>query len=314
MLLLVLLLAGAGIRPNMHLRRVREIAGFSWRAFTAGLLINSFSRNIDNLLVGKFQGPEALAYYGLAYRSLLLPVQLLSVTVGGVLFPVFSRLAQDLTAIRFELTRATRSLAWLAVPPMALLAAAAPQLVPVLFGPDWEPAVPIVQVLAIAGAAQAIYQPSTAPVVLGLGHATLNLRYALLTTAVTTVGIVAGVPFGPLGVAVGYASATVALVPVEWIIRRRLLAMRLRDQARALLPVAHVAFWVAVTYTLLAISISGNDVVVLVLGTLLGLATGFGLMRVFYSSQLGELVRFANRVLGRTTGEHVVIEGAEAVP
>jgi O-antigen/teichoic acid export membrane protein len=309
-LLVMLLLAGAGIRPNLRLARVREIAGFSWRAFAAGLLINSFSRNIDNLLVGKFQGPEALAFYGLAYRLLLLPVQLLSVTIGNVLFPVFSRLGRDLTAVRFELTRATRSLAWLALPPMALVAAAAPQLVVVLFGPDWDPAVPIVQVLAIAGALQAVYQPSTAPLVLGLGHAALNLRYALLTTAMTTIGIVAGVPFGPLGVAVGYATATAAIVPVEWIIRRRLLAMGVRDQARALLPELHVAFWVAATYTLLAISIPGPDALILVFGSLLALGAGIGMMRVFYRSQLDELVQLGNRVAGRTTGGRVVIEGA----
>jgi O-antigen/teichoic acid export membrane protein len=311
-LLLMLLLARAGVRPNMRLSRVRDIAAFSWRAFAAGLLINSVSRNIDNLLVGKFQGPTALAYYGLAYRSLLLPVQLLSVTIGGVLFPVFSRLGHDVAAVRFELTRATRSLAWLALPPMALVAAAAPQLVGVVFGADWKPAVPIVQVLALAGAAQAIYQPTTAPLVLGLGHAALNLRYALLTTAVTTAGIVAGVPFGPLGVAVGYASATAALIPVEWIIRRHLLELPLRDQARGLLAPAHVAFWVAVTYTLLAAGIPGPDVVVLVLGAALALAAGLGLMRVLYRSQLTELVQLANRVLGRTTGKHVVVDGAEA--
>jgi O-antigen/teichoic acid export membrane protein len=309
-LLLVLLLAGAGIRPNLRLGRVREIAGFSWRAFTAGLLINSFSRNIDNLLVGKFQGPEALAYYGLAYRSLLLPVQLLSITIGGVLFPVFSRLAGDRGAVRFELSRATRSLTWLVFPPMALVAAAAPQLVAVLFGSAWEPAVPIVQVLALAGAAQAIYQPSTAPLVLGLGHAALNLRYALLTTAMTTIGIVAGVPFGPLGVAVGYAAATAAIVPVEWIIRRHLLALSLREQASALVPGVLVAISVAVTYTILALSLPGPDFVVLLLGTALGLAAGLALTRMFYRSQLDELIQLANRVLGRTTRERVLVEGA----
>ena len=309
-LLFMLLLAGAGIRPNMRLARLREIAGFSWRAFAAGLLINSFSRNIDNLLVGKFQGPEALAYYGLAYRSLLLPVQLLSITIGGVLFPMFSRLARDLGAVRFELSRATRSLTWLVLPPMALVAAAAPQLVAVLFGPAWEPAVPIVQVLALAGAAQAIYQPSTAPLVLGLGHAALNLRYALLTTAVTTIGIVAGVPFGPLGVAVGYACATAVIMPVEWIIRRHLLALRLRDQASALVPGMLVAISVGATYTALAMSLPAPDIVVLLLGTVLAFAAGLGLMRVFYRSQLDELVQLANRVLGRTTRERVLVEGA----
>ena len=55
LLLVVLILAGAGIRPNLHLRYVRKIAWFSGQAFAAGLLINSISRNIDNLLVGKFQ-------------------------------------------------------------------------------------------------------------------------------------------------------------------------------------------------------------------------------------------------------------------
>ena len=90
LVLLVLILAGAGIRPNLHLRTYGT-SRFSGQAFAAGVLINSISRNIDNLLVGKFQGPEALAFYGLAYRLLLLPVQLLTVAVGGVLFPAFSR-------------------------------------------------------------------------------------------------------------------------------------------------------------------------------------------------------------------------------
>jgi O-antigen/teichoic acid export membrane protein len=312
LLLLVLILAGAGIRPNLHLQYVRMITGFSGRAFAAGLLINSISRNIDNLLVGKFQGPEALAFYGLAYRLLLLPVQLFTITVGGVLFPAFSRLAHDTPAIRSQMIRASRTLAVLVLPGMALVAAAAPQLVATIFGQDWEPAIPIVQVLAMAGAVQAIYQPSTTPLVLGLGHAALNLRYALLTTAVSTAGIVAGLPFGPLGVAVGYACAVAALVPVEWIIRRRLLGLALSTQARSLVPGAHVAAWVAGTYTLVAVSIEGHDIVVLVCGALLTLATGLGVMRAVHRSQLSELVVLTNRMIGRTE-RRAVVEGAGSV-
>jgi O-antigen/teichoic acid export membrane protein len=309
LVLLVLIVAGAGIRPNLHLRYVREIAWFSGQAFAAGLLINSISRNIDNLLVGKFQGPEALAFYGLAYRLLLLPVQLLTITVGGVLFPTFSRHAHDLPAIRSQMTRATSTLAALVLPGMALVAAAAPQLVATIFGQDWEPAIPIVQVLAMAGAVQAIYRPSTTPLVLGLGHAALNLRYSLLATAVSTAGIVAGLPFGPLGVAVGYACAVAALVPVEWIIRRRLLALALTTQTRSLVPGIHVAAWVAGTYTLVAISIEGHDIVVLACGTLLALATGLGVMRAVHRSQFSELVLLTNRMIGRPK-QRAVVEGA----
>ena len=81
-----------------------------------------------------------------------------------------------------------------------------------------------------------------------------------------------------------------ALLPVEWIIRRRLLALTLRTQARSLLPGVHVAAWVAGTYMLVAFSIQGHDIVVLACGTLLGLATGLGVMRAVHRSQFSELV------------------------
>ena len=105
-------------------------------------IVTTIARNIDNVLVGKYQGAEALAFYGLGYRLLLYPVQLLSATIGGVLFPSFSRLADDLDAIRSEMTRATRALAALTLPGMAFVAAAAPQFVVLLFGEEWKPGRP----------------------------------------------------------------------------------------------------------------------------------------------------------------------------
>jgi O-antigen/teichoic acid export membrane protein len=298
-LMLMFFAVGAGTWPNLHLRRLKEVAGYSWRAFAAGLLINSVSRNIDNLLVGRFQGAQALAFYGLAYRLLLLPVQLTCNTIGNVLFPAFSRLAHDLAALRTELARATRALAMLALPTMALVAAAAPQVVPLLFGGQWRPAVPIVQVLAMAGAMQAIYQPSTIPVVLGLGHAKLNLRYAWLTTFMFTAGIVAGLPFGPFGVAFGYSVAAGLIVPIEWWIRRHLLHVSMRAQAAILVPALHVAAWAAGGYLLVAVAITGYDWIVLVLGLLLAAVAGLGVLRVVHRAQLAELLHMANRILGR---------------
>jgi O-antigen/teichoic acid export membrane protein len=296
---LVLLLLGAGSRPNLRMNGLRRIAGFSWRAFAAGLLINSVSRNIDNLLVGKVQGPEQLAFYGLAYRLLLLPVQLAGTTIGAVLFPAFSRLAHDLDTLRTEMARATRSLATLALPAMALVAASAPQVVLLVFGRQWAPAVPIVQVLAMVGALQAIYQPSTTPLILGLGHAALNLRLAWLTTLVSTVGIVAGLPFGAFGVAIGYSVATALLIPVEWIVRRRLLGMPVRGQLAMLVPGLHVALWAAAAYLLVAAAVTGHDLLVLALGVPAALLTGVGVLRLCHPAQLAEFVHLGSRLIGR---------------
>jgi O-antigen/teichoic acid export membrane protein len=296
---LVMLSMGAGRRPNLHMHRLRQIAGFSWRAFAAGVLINSVSRNIDNLLVGRFQGPQQLAFYGLAYRLLLLPVQLASTTIGAVLFPAFSRLADNVDALRAEMARATRALATLALPGMALVAASAPQLVLLLFGPEWGPAVPIVQVLAMVGAFQAVYQPSTTPLVLGLGRAVVNLRLAWLTTLVATAGIVAGLPFGALGVAVGYSVATGLLIPVEWLIRRWMLGMTLRTQLAMLVPGLHVAIWIAGSYLLVAVIITGRDLIVLTLGVPVALGVGIGVLRLFHAAQLAEFIHLTRRLVGR---------------
>lgn len=298
-LALIMFLVGAGSRPNLRMQRLRQIAGFSMRAFAAGVLMTSVSRNIDNLLIGRFQGPQPLAFYGLAYRLLLLPVQLTSLTIGAVLFPAFSRLADNLDALRTEMARATRALATLALPAMALVAASAPQVVLLLFGAQWAPAIPIVQVLAMVGALQAVYQPSTTPLVLGLGHAVLQLRLAWLTTLVTTAGIVAGLPFGALGVAIGYSVATGLLIPVEWLIRRRLLGMTLRGQVAMLAPGLHTAIWVAATYLLLALGIAGHDLLVLALGVPVAVAIGTAALRLFHSAQLAELIHLGGRVVGR---------------
>jgi PST family polysaccharide transporter len=159
--------------------------------------------------------------------------------------------------------------------------------------------VPIVQVLAVAGALQSIYQCSTSPLVLGTGHDKLNLRYAWLSTAVATVGIVAGLPFGPFGVALGYSVATALLVPVEWLIRRHLVEVSLREQLSSLLPAAHVAAWMAATYLTVAVLVTDRDAVVLGLGSVAAVGVGGLALRIGHPRLLADLVIDAKRLAGR---------------
>jgi O-antigen/teichoic acid export membrane protein len=298
-LVVVFVVLGTTWRPNLKLRQLKEIAGFAGRTFAAGILLNSVSRNIDNLLVGRFQGAEALAFYGLAYRLLLIPVQLGLTTVATVLFSAFSRLTDDRSALRTEVARATRAIAILALPVMALIAASAPQLVAVVFGPQWQPAVPIVCVLAMAGALQAIYQSTTTPAMLSLGRDKLSLRYAWLTTLVTTVGIVAGLPHGPFGVAVGYTAATVLLVPVEWAIRAHLVGMTIRTEIATVGPAAHVAAWVAGSYLAVAALLPQRDLVALAAGVVVAAVAGIAVLRIAHRRFLGEIVDMGRRLAGR---------------
>ena len=245
----VLLLVGArGPVPNLHLRELGPSLRFSSQVFTTSG-IAFLSRNLDNILVGRVLGAAPLAFYGMAYRVLVLPVQLVGQTVNRVMFPAVARMAADPPQLRRTMLTATRLLALAAVPPMALAAVSAWQLVDVVLGPRWLPAAPLVAVLALAGARETVLYPTPA-LMKGLGRGGLVLRFELLSTGVQVLGVVVGLAFGVLGVAVGYALAGLALTPVLLLVQRRLAGVRVRDQLRCVAPAVHASLWAAGAYLL----------------------------------------------------------------
>jgi PST family polysaccharide transporter len=295
----VFLVAGAGYRPNLRFRQLRDVVGFSWRVFAIGLLVDSVQTNIDNLLIGRFYGSAELAFYALAYRLLLLPVQLAGLTLSTVLLPAFSRLAHDTPALAAEMTRAVRASSAVAVPVMALAAAAAPELVSVIFGSQWAPAVPLMQLLAIAGALQGIYKSTTYSLMFAVGRDKLALRCAWLTTLVLTGGIVVGLKFGVFGVAVGVSTASLLLLPVEWLVRRHLLSMSVRGQIASLLPACHVALWTAAAYIFVRLAVAGHPIVTLAVGASTAVGIGLGVLWLAHRTLLDELTYLVTRLLGR---------------
>ena len=67
-------------------RKIKEYSSYQF-AFD---FINYFSRNLDNLLVGKLMGQIMLGYYDKAYRLMLYPVQNLTHVITPVLHPILS--------------------------------------------------------------------------------------------------------------------------------------------------------------------------------------------------------------------------------
>jgi hypothetical protein len=99
-----------------------------------------------------------------------------------------------------------------------------------------------------------------------LGLASLNLRFEILSTSVQVAGIVIGLQFGLLGVALGYLIAGVALTPVILVLQRRITGTPVRAQLGSLLPAVHVSVWGVVAYA--AVSLAPLPVwATLVLGT-----------------------------------------------
>lgn len=235
-----------GPLPNRHLRTLLPLLGFSTRIFASSIL-SSVSRNSDNFLVGRFLGASALGYYSIAYKVLLVPVQMLGFVTTRVLFPSFARGSEDTISTRANVDRVTRMLAVLAIPLMGFVAVASPDGVTVILGEDWLPVVPVLQVLAITGARQAVYS-ITAPLMTGFGKADWHLRFSIVATAVQLAGIVAGLQFGIIGVAIGYTAAGFVMTPAMYWIQHRIIGGSLRRHLAMILPAVHATFWAYLVY------------------------------------------------------------------
>jgi O-antigen/teichoic acid export membrane protein len=244
----LLLAASRGPLPNFAFRAVAPLFRFSASVFATDCLAY-FSRNMDNILVGRVLGVSALSLYGMAYRILVVPVQLIGQTVNRVMFPAFARSAGRREEVAASLVAATRVLAISAIPLMTFVACAAPELIDLVLGPEWLPAAALVSVLAIGGARETVFYV-TPSLMKGLGQSALIVRYEILAAVVQVGGIVVGLQFGILGVAVGYTAAGFVLTPVLLRIQTRLTGVTARSQLASILPAAHAALWGAAGYGL----------------------------------------------------------------
>ena len=174
-------------------------------------VVNYASRNADNVLIGRYFGAAQLGFYSRAYQLLLLPIQQINGPLSRVALPTLSRLQDEpLRFCRYYQT-ALSGIAFVALPGIALMAVLADEIVSVLLGPRWSQAAPIFQVLAVAGAMQTLghangwlYQTT--------GRARAQALWGVASRALIIAAFVAGLPWGPYGVAVAYAVVTSALL------------------------------------------------------------------------------------------------------
>jgi PST family polysaccharide transporter len=180
------------------------------------------NRYSDNLLIGYFLGAEALGYYAVAYRVLMVLTDLLTKTTVQVALPAFSRLQDNLEKMRHAFYQATQLSSLIAFPSFLGIAVLAPIIVPTVFGPQWMQSVPVMQILATIGMLYSIGFFNGA-VMMAMGKPSWSLQIKVLNTAVTVMGFmfVLRQGWGAIGVASALVVVGYMLFPVSvWAIHK----------------------------------------------------------------------------------------------
>ncbi|MEX2594842.1 MAG: lipopolysaccharide biosynthesis protein [Anditalea sp.] len=152
-------LAPVKITFNIRMEAFRKIARFSSFQFMFNF-INYFSRNADSLLIGKFFSAAALGYYDKSYRLMTLPVSNLTHVITPVLMPVLSEFQHDKQRIYLIYIKVVRILATIGFPLSIFLYFSAPEIIYIIYGPQWDQSIPVFKLLALTVGIQMVLSSS----------------------------------------------------------------------------------------------------------------------------------------------------------
>jgi O-antigen/teichoic acid export membrane protein len=174
------------------------------------------------------------------------------------------------------------------VPPMVFGSVAAPELVRLVLGEQWTRAVPVLSILAIAGARETVFQV-THSLMRAAGAGKLVLRYEIGATSCQLIAIVIGLHWGIVGVAVGFTVAGFVLTPVLMTIQRRLAGVTTHQQFAAIFPAINSSVWAAGGYLLVRL-LDLSVPLTLLLGAIAYLLVGLVVLRLCHRSSWDQLV------------------------
>jgi len=189
--------------------RVRPMLGYGLN-LGGSQLLNALTRNLDDILIGRVVGPAAVGAYGRAFQLMTLPATQLNQPLTSAVVPALSRLQSEPEAYRRLYRSSVEVIASLAFPLAVFTGVAAPAMVPAVLGPDWGASIPLLRALSPAGLMVSL-NVATGWVYLSLGRTDRQLRWRLIGSSAAVIGMVSGLPWGALGVAIGLSTARVVM-------------------------------------------------------------------------------------------------------
>jgi polysaccharide transporter, PST family len=210
-------------RPGLPSRDagVRDLFAYGI-SLTGTTVLGLLTRNLDQVLIGWFWGPNLLGLYERAARLLMVPINNIAIPFYSVGMPALSRLADQAARYRRAYAEMLEKLAMITMPGAALIAITADWTTSVLFGPQWAGAAPVVACFAVV----ALYQPSVLAV--NLLFMTQNragemLRANIMDASLSLAAIAGALTFGVTAVAASLAATGVIIrLPlIVWLATRR---------------------------------------------------------------------------------------------
>jgi len=280
-------------RLEFSMQSFRELFNFGSKLL-ASTMLHTLYQNVPTLIIGKFYSATELGCYNQAFRIAQLPsVNITNVIVRAV-YPIQCRLQDDMEQLRDLFLKYMRMACYIIFPIMIALAAVAYPLVEVLLSEKWLPAVPMLQLLAIAY----MWDP-----VMRINHNMLNVKgrtdyflYAeLIKKTVAFSLLIASVPFGVKMICAGLIVYSFADIAIIVYYSRKLTGITLYQQFRSLVPIMLLSFSMGGIMYAITLIPNISSVIHLLISLLLGTAWFFIGSWIFRFKEFAMLLSLVKR-------------------
>ncbi|MEP6997502.1 MAG: oligosaccharide flippase family protein [Betaproteobacteria bacterium] len=224
-------------------RGVRKILTFSGQMLTSDVLLEA-SRAAPDAILGKVEGPSAVALFGRASGLVDVFARFMSQAMWSVTLPFFSRVKREGGEVGPALTQAQAYFVGVAWPFYAVLAFSAHPVMLTLFGDQWVASIPVLRWMTAFGAATAATMfASTA--LIAANHAGREVRMTAKVHMLRIGVIATTAPFGIVPLAIGLSGASIVEIIIVTFEIRRTLAISIYALARIYAQAALLTAWSA---------------------------------------------------------------------
>jgi O-antigen/teichoic acid export membrane protein len=217
-------------------------------------IINTLTRNAHQIVIGKYFSSKSLGFFNQGNMLKDNLVNTLTDAVYQVSFPLLAKIQEDKERMKAGYIRILGLTSFVIFPLIIIFLFIAKPLIIVLLGTKWVETTPYFQLLLISGGLNHIHSMNINILkVYGKGRDYLN--QGIFRNVITIIGIIIGVRFGTLGIAVSLVVADFIQLGINTYYSNKYIKFNIIEQIRTIGPI------LLLNFSLLILSFACNSII-----------------------------------------------------
>lgn len=203
---------------------------------TLSSILDTVFINIYQIIIGRYYSANLVGLYSRSNQLLMLPVGNVSGALNKVIFPLFSKVQDDIPRFRSLYKRIMLLVLFIVTPIVVLMGVLAQPLIVFLFTDKWIEAVPIFQIICFTGVLYPIHMYNLV-VLQVMGRSDLFLKLEIIKKVVLAVIIFISFFYGFYALLWGQLIASVIALFINTHYAGKMLSYTMWQQMNDLLPI-----------------------------------------------------------------------------